>query len=89
MAVPPGISIYSYEIQFAINHLAHALLTKLCLPALQKAANEKGDAITYLACISECPRNGIIFEDLKSSQENLGKLPAGSSQGLNNRGLHC
>lgn len=79
IAVPPGVSKDSYEIQFAINHLAHALLMKLCLPALQNAADEKGDArivsLTSLA-FSSAPSAGIIFKDLKSSQENLGRLPA-------------
>lgn len=76
--MPPSVSKDGYEIQFAINHLAHALLMKLCLPALQKAKDEKGDArvvsLTSLAFRSP-PKAGIIFEDLKSSQGNLGRLP--------------
>jgi NAD(P)-dependent dehydrogenase (short-subunit alcohol dehydrogenase family) len=78
MAVPPGVSKDGYEIQFAINHLAHALLIKLCLPALLKAAEEKGDArivsVTSLG-FKAAPKEGIIFKDLKTSQENLGQLP--------------
>jgi NAD(P)-dependent dehydrogenase (short-subunit alcohol dehydrogenase family) len=75
MAIPPGISKDGYEIQFAINHLAHALLIKLCLPALQKAADKKGDArivsVTSLG-FKSAPKAGIVFKDLKSSQENIG-----------------
>ena len=78
MAVPPGVSKDGYEIQFAINHLAHALLIKLCLPALLKAAEEKGDArivsVTSLG-FKAAPKEGIIFKYLKTSQENLGQLP--------------
>ena len=76
MAVPPGVSKDGYEIQFAINHLAHALFIKLCLPALLKAADEKGDArivsVTSLG-FKAAPKQGIIFKDLKSSQGNLGQ----------------
>lgn len=77
MAIPPGVSKDGYEIQFAINHLAHALLIKLCLPALLRASEEKGDArivtVTSLG-FNAAPKDGIIFKDLKTSQENLGKL---------------
>jgi NAD(P)-dependent dehydrogenase (short-subunit alcohol dehydrogenase family) len=76
MAIAPGISQDGYEIQFAVNHLAHALLIKLCLPALQRAADKKGDArIVLLTSLGfkAAPKAGIIFKDLKTSQENLGK----------------
>lgn len=77
MAVQPDVSKDNYEIQFAINHMAHALIIKLCLPALQKSAEEKGDArilsITSLG-FKSAPTAGIIFKDLKTSQQNLGKL---------------
>ncbi|KAE8441068.1 hypothetical protein EG329_005897 [Mollisiaceae sp. DMI_Dod_QoI] len=73
MAIPPNTSKDGYEIQFAINHLAHALLIKLCLPALQKSAQEKGDArivlVTSLA-FKNPPIGGIVFKDLKSSMED-------------------
>jgi len=75
MAVPPGLSKDGYEIQFAINHLAHALLIKLCLPALQKTASEKGDArVVSLTSMGfkSAPTGGVIFKDLKTDQANLG-----------------
>jgi len=76
MAIPLGLSNDGYEIQFAINHLAHALLIKLCLPALLRSAAEKGDArilsVTSLA-FQRAQKQGILFEDLRTSQENLGK----------------
>ena len=76
MAIPPGLSKDGYEIQFATNHLAHALLIKLCLPALLRSAEEHGDArilsVTSLA-FQRAPKQGIIFEDLRTSQKNLGK----------------
>jgi NAD(P)-dependent dehydrogenase (short-subunit alcohol dehydrogenase family) len=78
MAIPTGVSKDGYEIQFAINHLAHALLIKLCLPALLKAAEKKRDArIVLLTSLGfkSAPKGGIIFKDLKTNQENLGKWP--------------
>lgn len=41
MAVPPGLTAEGYEIQFGTNHLGHALLTKLLLPYLQRAASPR------------------------------------------------
>ena len=77
MAVPPGIPKDGYEIQFAVNNLAHALLMMLCLPALQKTVHEKGDpriiSLTSLGFRSVF-KAGIMFKDLKSSQENLRTL---------------
>ncbi|KAF8849112.1 NAD(P)-binding protein [Acephala macrosclerotiorum] len=69
MAIPPGTSKDGYEIQFAVNHLAHALLIKLLLPALEKTKTEKGDArivsVTSMAFKSP-PKHGIEFKDLKT-----------------------
>jgi len=79
MAIPPGVSKDRYEIQFAINHLAHSLLIKLCISALQKTATEKGDArivsVTSLA-FRETAAAGIVFKDLKSNMANLCKSSA-------------
>lgn len=83
MAIPTGVSKDGYEIQFAVNHLAHALLIKLCLPVLLRAADEKGDArivsVTSLG-FKAAPKEGIIFKDLKTSQENLGNFPSKTLQ---------
>lgn len=77
MAVPQGISKDGYEIHFAINFLAHALLIKLCLPSLQQSAASKSEGrILLLSSHSfrRTPLGGIVFKDLKSSQKNLGRL---------------
>jgi len=78
MAILTGISKDGYEIQFAINHLAHALFIKLCLPALLKAAEENGDAsiiATTSLAFKSPPPTGIVFKDLKGDQKNLGMWP--------------
>ncbi|KAM3070334.1 hypothetical protein ACMFMG_010166 [Clarireedia jacksonii] len=50
MAVPPGLTTDGYEIQFGVNHLAHALITKLLLPTLlHTAASEPVRIITVLS----------------------------------------
>lgn len=71
MAVPPATSKDGYEIQFAVNHMAHALIIKLCLPALQRAQNARIVCITSMA-FKSAPPGGILFKDLKSDQSNLG-----------------
>lgn len=42
MATPPGTTAEGYELQFGTNHMGHALLTRLLLPALQKTAAAGG-----------------------------------------------
>ncbi|MCJ1337814.1 hypothetical protein MMC09_003098 [Bachmanniomyces sp. S44760] len=76
MAVDAGISEDGYEIQFQVNHLAHALLIKLLLPLMLKTA-QKPDAdvrIVNMASIAyqQAPKSGIEFSSLKSSQPSLG-----------------
>ncbi|KAF1994838.1 short-chain dehydrogenase/ reductase-like protein [Amniculicola lignicola CBS 123094] len=39
MAVPAAVTKDNYEIQFGINHIAHALLMKVLLPLLQRTAS--------------------------------------------------
>ncbi|KAF2868079.1 hypothetical protein BDV95DRAFT_645440 [Massariosphaeria phaeospora] len=53
-----GLSKDGYEIQFAINFLAHALLIRILLPALEETFATEADA-------------RIVLLDLKTPQENL------------------
>jgi NAD(P)-dependent dehydrogenase (short-subunit alcohol dehydrogenase family) len=78
MAGPPGLTDEGYEVQFGVNFLAHALWIKLLLPDLERGASaseEQGDArivlLTSLA-FQVGPKAGIVFDDLKTTQENLG-----------------
>ena len=71
MAVPAGTPQDGYEVHVGINHVAHALLVKKLLPALQQTARETGDArIVVLTSLGFAitPSGGIVFKDLKSPQ---------------------
>ncbi|KAK2804718.1 hypothetical protein FQN50_006456 [Emmonsiellopsis sp. PD_5] len=70
MIVPLAVSKDGYEIQFAVNHMAHALLIRLCLPAL-RAAGGKG-RIVSLTSMGFNLAKGIKFETLRSNQADVG-----------------
>lgn len=72
MNLPPGFSKDGYEIQFATNHLGHALLIKLLLPTMLKTAELPG-ADVRIVNISSLghmlpPKNGITFDALRTTQ---------------------
>ncbi len=72
MATDAALSEGGYENQFAVNHVAHALLVKLLLPTVQKTAETTGDArilfLTSLGFMYPFP-GGIMFDSLKSPQD--------------------
>lgn len=71
MAIEAGTTQDGYEIQFGINHLAHALFIKAFLPILQDTVKETGDArIVILSSIAYkgAPSGGIVFEKLETTQ---------------------
>jgi NAD(P)-dependent dehydrogenase (short-subunit alcohol dehydrogenase family) len=72
MAKPAALSVDGYEIQFATNHLGHAMLTKQLLPYLLKAA-EAPDADVRIVSntsdgyeLSRSIEGGISFKELES-----------------------
>ena len=73
MAVPPAQSVDGYEIQFATNHLGHALLMKLLLPTLTKTAEEPNADVRVISISSTGamfpPKGGIQFDALRTSQD--------------------
>ncbi|KAM5354836.1 hypothetical protein ACJ41O_001482 [Fusarium nematophilum] len=73
----PGLTHEGYEVQFGINHMGHALLTKLLMPALLK--NADGDSDTRVICLSSnvhnsAPPGGIQFDTLKTNAETMATL---------------
>jgi NAD(P)-dependent dehydrogenase (short-subunit alcohol dehydrogenase family) len=70
IAKPPSLSVDGYEIQFATNHLGHAMVTKQLLPYLLKAANEPDSDVRIVNNTSDgyefhhAIKGGIAFADL-------------------------
>lgn len=69
----PGLSKDGYEIQFATNHLGHAMLIKGVLPTLLKTAEQPGSDVRIVSLTSEGwrmhPKGGIQFEGLNTVQD--------------------
>ena len=73
MAVPPELSKDGYEIQFAVNHLSHAMLIKSLLPIMLRTAEQPGSDVRIVLLTSTGwrghPRGGIQFSGLKTTQD--------------------
>jgi len=68
MAKPEGLSTDGYEIQFATNHIGHALLTQKVLPLLEKTAKMPNSDVRIIYTTSTAWRGGSIpFDKLKST----------------------
>lgn len=77
MALDPAVSADGYEIQFATNHLGHALLVKLLLPTMRATKQLPGvNDVRIVNLASQAyqlaPSGGIDFATLKSAQPDLG-----------------
>lgn len=74
MATDAALSLTKdgYENQFAVNHVAHALLVKLLLQTLQQTAEKTGDArilfLTSLCFMYPFP-GGVQFDGVKTTQD--------------------
>lgn len=76
MAQVPALSKDGYEIQFATNHIGHALLIKLLLPTMLRTAGQP-DADVRIVTLTSLgfrghPRGGILFEQL--DKHNVGDI---------------
>jgi NAD(P)-dependent dehydrogenase (short-subunit alcohol dehydrogenase family) len=73
MAQPAQLSKDGYEIQFATNHLGHALLIKTLLPILLRTSEQPGSDVRIVCNSSEGwrghPKGGIQFDRLKTVQD--------------------
>jgi len=74
MSVPPGLTEDGFEKHFGINHMGHALLTKLLLPLLKSTASA-GDDVRVIVMTSyshwSAPEGGILFETLRTPADRL------------------
>jgi NAD(P)-dependent dehydrogenase (short-subunit alcohol dehydrogenase family) len=70
IAKPAMLSADGYEIQFATNHLGHAMLAKQLLPVLLRTAKEPGSDVRVISNTSEgyefhrAIKGGISFSEL-------------------------
>ncbi|KFH42527.1 putative oxidoreductase-like protein [Hapsidospora chrysogenum ATCC 11550] len=76
MGTEPGLTEDGYEIQFGTNHMGHALLTKLLLPALTRTAAAP-DSDVRVVCMSsyghtQVPDGGFRFDTPRTLAEDLG-----------------
>jgi NAD(P)-dependent dehydrogenase (short-subunit alcohol dehydrogenase family) len=82
MAIPPALSKDGYEIQFATNHLGHALLIKMLLPLMLKTAEPVNSDVRIInmssSAYSSTPKSGIEFDQLKTDQSSCGPIYAPS-----------
>ncbi|KAF4975529.1 hypothetical protein FDECE_18565 [Fusarium decemcellulare] len=77
MGLPAQLTEDGYEYQFGINHLGHALLTKLLLPILIRTAESDRDVrviVTSSYSHRNAPRAGVDFDILKTDGRNLPTL---------------
>ena len=76
MATPPSMSKDGYEIQFATNHLGHALLIKLLLPCMLSTAAQPDSDVRIInlssVAYNTVPNAGIEFAKLKTPNANYG-----------------
>ncbi|KAK1954575.1 short-chain dehydrogenase/ reductase [Colletotrichum sublineola] len=72
MAVPAGLSADGYEVQFATNHLGHAMLVRALLPVLRRTAALPGSDVRVVTLTSVGyqghPRDGVSFATLRTTQ---------------------
>jgi NAD(P)-dependent dehydrogenase (short-subunit alcohol dehydrogenase family) len=72
MAKPPALSKDGYELQFATNHLGHALLTLKLLPLIERTAAAGNPARIVMVTSTGwrgAPRGGIVFDRLRTTQD--------------------
>lgn len=70
----PGTTKDGYELNFGVNHLSHALLIKKLLPLLYKSSSRGRVVILSSTGYQLSPLAGIVFEQLKSPQDDFGWL---------------
>ncbi|KAI1476495.1 oxidoreductase [Daldinia eschscholtzii] len=78
MDVSPALSEDGFEIHFAVNHLAHAMIIQQLLPILQKTAELPNSDVRVVALTSAGwkghPKNGVDFATIRTKQEDLTML---------------
>lgn len=74
MSFGEGVTADGYEVHFGVNHVGHALLTKLLLPVLLRTAESGADVRVVLLSSTAylvAPYGGIKYNTVKGPAENL------------------
>lgn len=75
MATPPALSKDGYEIQFATNHLGHAMLIRQLLPVMLKTANSPNSDVRIVCLTSDGwkghPGKGVSFSTIRTTQDTF------------------
>ncbi|KAK5069686.1 hypothetical protein LTR64_008130 [Lithohypha guttulata] len=75
MALDAAVTKDGYEVQFATNHIGHALLIKLLLPMMLRTAELPDSDVRIINMASTAyktaPSEGIAFGSLKTNQDGL------------------
>ncbi|KAM0247105.1 hypothetical protein ACHAQJ_009960, partial [Trichoderma viride] len=75
MAAPPAVSKDGFEIHFAINHLAHAMILRQLLPVLIRTAEMPYSDVRVVCLTSEGwkghPSGGILFDKVRTEKGGM------------------
>lgn len=78
MACGAGVTKEGYEMQLGTNHIGHALLTKLVMPSLQRAAKMPGADVRIVNVSSEghkwAPEGGLVLQEAKSDMQSTSRF---------------
>ncbi|KAL7912407.1 NAD(P)-binding protein [Trichoderma velutinum] len=89
MSQPPGVSKDGYEIHFAINHLAHAMIIRELLPVLTRTAEIPNSDVRVVCLTSEAwkahPSSGVLYDQVRTETGgmSLGVFRYGQSKFAN------
>ncbi|KAK9368230.1 oxidoreductase [Lipomyces kononenkoae] len=75
MATPPGLSKDGFEIQFAVNHLGHAMLINVLLPVLERTTKFPGTDVRLIILTSVGyqfhPKGGVAYDKVRTTQDTI------------------
>lgn len=79
MAVPPAVSKDGFEMHFAVNHLAHAMIIHQLLPILTKTAETPNSDVRVICLTSEGwkghPAGGVLYDKVQTEKGGISIWP--------------
>lgn len=75
MFIPAGVSKDGFELHFAINHLAHAMIIQELMPVLKNTASQPNSDVRVLCLTSTAWKghssDGITFSTIRTPQKGF------------------